>query len=553
MYDPYDYDRDYETKDFKVNNDEEEAKEDSTGLYTDDSKAAEANTNNTETDTKTIGMNSAQYGYDRYSYERKTDTSNKKTEKKAAKKEKKTSGGRRVGLAIACGLLFGVVAASAFQITNYFGSQLEARFSPTVSAVTQAPALSGNSGTVKEVNKVNDGLIKTATEYKGETLNVIYDVTEVVENVMPSIVSITNKGVQEVRMMYGGSMQYESESAGSGIILGENDDELLIMTNNHVVEGAKELSVAFIDEEVYEAVVKGTAPDDDLAVIAVKKADIKDSTMEQIAIADIGNSETLKLGQPVVAIGNALGYGQSVTAGIVSALNRDVIIDNTEYNLIQTDAAINPGNSGGALLNLQGQVIGINSAKFASSQVEGMGFAIPISDAMPILEQLMNRATREKIEEDERGYLGIANNIDLPKDYADALGIPTGVYITEVIKDSPAEKAGLLKGDVLKKFDGIAVSDMTSLKEQMQYYKAGEKVELLILRSDDGEYKEKTVEVTLGTKDVLGDDADEQSSDKDSKDKDKKEIEDYLEDEEEDNQQNRQYEFSFDPFSFFGF
>ncbi|MBQ7563190.1 MAG: trypsin-like peptidase domain-containing protein [Lachnospiraceae bacterium] len=500
-----------------------------------------------------------QYGYDRYEKaEQKTD---KKAEKKAVKKAKtKKAGGGRLGVAIACGLLFGVFAASAFQVTNYFGSRLESRLNTTstVSAVTQTPALSGNTGTVKEVNRVNEGLIKTATEYNGETLNVIYDVTEVVENVMPSIVSITNKGVQEVRMMYGGSMQYESESAGSGIILGENDTELLIMTNNHVVEGAKELSVAFIDEEVYAATVKGTAPDDDLAVIAVKKEDIKDSTMEKIAIADIGNSETLKLGQPVVAIGNALGYGQSVTAGIVSALNRDVTIDNTEYNLIQTDAAINPGNSGGALLNLQGQVVGINSAKFASAQVEGMGFAIPISDAMPILEQLMNRATRDKIDEDERGYLGIANNIDLPKDYADALGIPTGVYITEVIKDSPAEKAGLLKGDVLKKFDGIAVSDMTSLKEQMQYYKAGEKVELLILRSDDGEYKEKTVEVTLGTKDVLGDDADtsDQNSDsKDSKDKDKKEIEDYVEekDKDQDNQQNKQYEFSFDPFSFFGF
>ncbi len=526
MYDPYDYDKDYESK---RDNEEKTDRAFNENGYV-----------NNEAGVKKAEMKSS------------------KEIKRAERKKAGKGSAHKWGTAIACGLLFGVFAAAAFQAVSFAGGRLTERFVPAqVSEVGESVALSSGTSAIKEVGKVNGGVMKTATEWDGKPVTVIYDVTEVAENVMPSIVSITNKSVQEVRSMYYGSMKYESESAGSGIILGENDTELLIMTNNHVVEGSKELTVGFIDDEVYPAVIKGTDQADDLAVIAVKKEDIKKETLDKIAIADIGDSETLKIGQPVVAIGNALGYGQSVTAGIVSALDREVSIDNMSNDLIQTDAAINPGNSGGALLNLQGQVIGINSAKYAAAEVEGMGYAIPISDAMPILEELMNRASRDKVEEDERGYLGIANNIDLPQDYADALGIPKGVYITEVIKDSPAEKAGLLKGDVLKKFDGIAVTDMSNLKEQMQYYKAGETVELLILRSDSGEYKEKTVKVTLGTRDVLGEDADtgdEDNEDEETEEKsgDQKEIEDYIEEDRENGNQG-QYRFNFDPFSIFGF
>ncbi len=532
MYDSYDFDR-------ENNNDEINEEK----IETED-KSLES------TELKEADRYFNQYGAD--AGHDKADIKNDKAQQKASKKKEKKASGRRWGLAIACGLLFGVFTSAAFQAVSIGGSILKERLLPATEITTKqaqenlsAPA----SATVKELSRVNEGIIKTAKEWDGEPVTVIYDVSEVAENVMPSIVSITNKSVQEVRSMYYGSMQYESKSAGSGIILGENDEELLIMTNNHVVEGAKELTVGFIDDEVYPATIKGRDQADDLAVIAVKKTDIKKDTMDKIAIADIGDSETLKIGQPVVAIGNALGYGQSVTAGIVSALNRKVSIEDISSELIQTDAAINPGNSGGALLNLQGQVIGINSAKFAAAEVEGMGYAIPISDAMPILEELMNRATRDKIAEKDRGYHEKANNIDIPQDYADALGIPKGVYITEVIKDSPAEKAGLLKGDVLKKFDGIAVNDMKNLKDQMQYYKAGETVELLILRSDDGEYKEKTVKVTLGTKDVLGDDF----STEEEEAEEEPEAEPEEESENEENGKNKQYFFNFDPFSFFGF
>ncbi|MCR5405807.1 MAG: trypsin-like peptidase domain-containing protein, partial [Lachnospiraceae bacterium] len=324
------------------------------------------------------------------------------------------------------------------------------------------------------------------------------DVSDVAESVMPSIVSITNKSVQEVRSFFGGGIhEYESVSAGSGIIIGENDDELLLVTNNHVVEGAKEISVGFIDDEVYEAVIKGTDPENDLAVIAVKLSDIKDSTMDKIVIATMGDSDALEIGEQVVAIGNALGYGQSVTTGIVSALDREVEIDNLTSKLIQTDAAINPGNSGGALLNMRGEVIGINSAKFASSQVEGMGYAIPISTATPIIEELMNRRTREVVDKKDASYLGISG-VSVTNEVSKTYNIPTGVYISEVEKNGPADKGGIKEGDVIKKFDGVTVSSINDIKEQLNYYKAGEKIKILVKRPDGSEYKDVTVEVTLG-------------------------------------------------------
>jgi serine protease Do len=302
---------------------------------------------------------------------------------------------------------------------------------------------------------------------------------------------------------YGGqgrTYEYETESCGSGIIVGENDEELLICTNYHVVEDAKEITVGFVDDEVYEAVVKGTDSSNDLAVVAVQLSDISDDTMDQIKIAEIGDSDSLQVGQQVVAIGNALGYGQSVTTGIVSALNRSLDLDGyTTAQLIQTDAAINPGNSGGPLLDMNGRVIGINSAKAASSGVEGMGYAIPISTAKDIIEDLMNKKTRtETVSEEDSAFIGITGQ-DVSEEMASLYGIPQGIFITEVSSGSPAEEAGLKKGDIITKFDGSSVSSMSELKSMLAYYAAGEEVTFVISKANDGEYEESKVEVTLGS------------------------------------------------------
>ena len=341
-------------------------------------------------------------------------------------------------------------------------------------------------------------------------------VAGVAAKVMPAVVSITNKSVTEVQDMFGmydmfgwpygygddsgrgNSRTYESVSAGSGIIIGQSDTELLICTNYHVVEDATELSVGFVDDEVAPAVVKGEDSSNDLAVVAVSLDDIKDETLDQISVAEIGNSDKLVIGQQVVAIGNALGYGQSVTTGIVSALNRTIDLDGYNAALIQTDAAINPGNSGGALLDMDGHVIGINSAKAASNGVEGMGYAIPISYAEPILEDLMNRKTRtEKVAEEDSSYMGIYGQ-DVSSEMNRLYRIPQGIYITDVEEGSPAAEAGLKKGDVIVKFDGSSVTSMQLLKNMLSYYAAGEEVTITISQQADGEYTEKKVDMTLG-------------------------------------------------------
>ena len=354
------------------------------------------------------------------------------------------------------------------------------------------------------------------TEEAAETEKVvtgqITGVADIAEAVMPAVVSITNKSVQEVQSLYGtygmygfgsgrGSGRtyvYESESCGSGIIIGESDEELLICTNYHVVEDATEITVGFVDEEVYTAAVKGTDESNDLAVVAVKLEDISDDTLSQIKIAEIGDSDSLRVGEQVVAIGNALGYGQSVTTGIVSALNRTIDLDGYNAELIQTDAAINPGNSGGAPLDMEGHVIGINSAKAASSGVEGMGYAIPISYAGPILEDLMNRKTRtEVVDEADSAYIGITGE-GVSDEMSELYGIPQGIFLTEVQENSPAAEAGLQKGDVIMKFDGISVTARSDLREMLAYYAAGEEVPVVISYQVDGEYVEEKVTITLG-------------------------------------------------------
>lgn len=362
-----------------------------------------------------------------------------------------------------------------------------------------------------QIGTTGDFQLLSTSEIDGAQVNTsgtITGVSDVAAAVMPAVVSITNKTVQEVQSLYGRygrygfgggeTYTYETESCGSGIIIGENDEELLICTNNHVVEGATEITVGFVDDEVYTAVVKGTDASNDLAVVAVKIADISDDTLSEIKIAEIGNSDELLVGEQVVAIGNALGYGQSVTTGIVSALNRTIDLDGYNAELIQTDAAINPGNSGGALLDMQGRVIGINSAKASSSGVEGMGYAIPISYAQPILEDLMNKKTRtETVDEADSAYIGISGQ-GVTDEMSELYGIPKGIYLTEVQEGSPAEEAGLTKGHVITKFDGSSVSSMEDLREMLPYYAAGEEVPVTVSYQSDGEYVEEKLTLTLG-------------------------------------------------------
>lgn len=337
-------------------------------------------------------------------------------------------------------------------------------------------------------------------------------VAEVAAKALPSVVTITNTSVTELENYYGGyygyfygygydsgeTTTYESVSVGSGIIIGENDTELLILTNYHVVEDATELSVGFIDESAAEAVIKGTDASIDIAVVAVQLDDISSDTMSEISIAEIGDSDSLQLGEQVVAIGNALGYGQSVTTGIVSALNRTIELDSYTAEMIQTDAAINAGNSGGPLLDMNGRVIGINSAKASDTGVEGMGYAIPISDVTSIIEDLMNKKTRtETVSEEDSAYIGITGQ-KVSSEMSSVYGIPEGIYITEVAEDSPASAAGLQAGYIITKFDSTSVSSMTDLKNLLAYYAGGETVEIVVSYQSNGTYIEETVELTLG-------------------------------------------------------
>ncbi len=329
------------------------------------------------------------------------------------------------------------------------------------------------------------------------------EITKVVNQVMPSIVSVYNNFTQEVQTFYGETFTQEGESTGSGIIIGKTDNELLIVTNNHVVEGTDNLRVLFIDQETCDAEIKGTDPSNDLAVIAVPIANIKDTTLQQIKVATLGNSDSLKIGETVIAIGNALGYGQSVTTGIISANNREINDNTITGTFIQTDAAINPGNSGGALVNVNGNVIGINSSKIGGDAVEGMGFAIPISRAIPIIEGLMSRETLSKVDENERGAIGISG-ATVTSDVAAAYGMPQGIYVAGIIENGGAANSDLSKGDIITAINDQAVSTMEELQKQLEYYKAGTEVTLTVQRQDgNGEYKEVKVNVTLGSRDTI--------------------------------------------------
>ncbi len=434
----------------------------------------------------------------------------------AGSNQKKSGRGKKALTVVCLGLVFGVTAGAAFSVPVTIANK-ELKATKLEIQQMQESLNAAGSGK-KSLSTTADSLNASNALYNN---NSAANVTAIANNCLPSVVSITNRGVTEVRTMFG-TYQQDAESSGSGIIIGENETELLIVTNYHVVSGSSELSVVFSydedsdDPSLVSARVKGYEADKDLAVIAVSLDDITDEMRSKIKIATIGDSSNLVLGQEVVAIGNALGYGQSVTTGIISALGRNVTVSDDNggsitNKLIQTDAAINPGNSGGALLNMNGELIGINSVKVSSSSVEGMGYAIPISDVQSIIEELMLKETRDVVAEEKQGYLGI-KPIDVTNDIYEAYDMPVGVYIYNVYEGSPAEAAGLVKGNIITKFDGQTIKNREALMSLLTYYRAGETVEIVAMVQSAEGYVEKTFQVTLGTKAVFGEDADDSQS-----------------------------------------
>lgn len=413
-----------------------------------------------------------QYNYYRPDEDRAPENNYYQEPSKPPKKQKKMP--KKVLAVAGLAVMFGVVGGLTFQGTNYVTGRL----------------LGTNNKKTENTSTVSNTQLTTSKS------TISSDVSDVVDSTIPSIVSITNMSVQQVQSFFGGTSQQESKSVGSGIIISQNDTELLIVTNNHVVEGSDNLTVTFNDETSVEAQIKGTDAARDLAVVAVPLESISSETMDNIKIATLGDSDELKVGEPAIAIGNALGYGQSVTTGIVSATGRT--IEGFDGSYIQTDAAINPGNSGGALLNANGEVIGINSAKINNSAVEGMGYAIPISDVSDIITDLMNKETRTKVAESEKGYLGIRGS-DVSSESAQMYNMPVGVYVSEIISGGGAEDAGLTKGSIITELDGSAIDSMETLQNQLGYYKAGEKVTVKVQTpSNNGEYTEQEYTVTLG-------------------------------------------------------
>ena len=430
--------------------------------------------------------------------------------KKKTKKNTQSGLGKKLGIAAATAAVFGLVAGSVFLGVTYAGNQLLPKKENT--QIENTKTTSQNTTPVSKNTTYGDS------------------VSEVAANAMPSMVSITGISIQEIPNYFGfGTQKYEGQSNGSGIIVGQNDTELLIATNNHVVKDTNAITVCFTNqdgtvagsnmltdtsaqentngmdsnetlENAVEAKIKGTDSDNDLAVVAVKLEDIPEDILSQIKVATIGDSDSLTMGEQVVAIGNALGYGQSVTSGYVSALNKQVSSENADSTFIQTDAAINPGNSGGALLNMKGELIGINSAKIAADEVEGMGFAIPISKAQPILDELMSKKTRDLVEDENKvAYMGVRLK-NVTSDASEYYNMPLGVYVDSVEEDGPADKAGIQAGDIILKIDGTSVESANNLQSQLAYYEAGEKIDFIISRADSGEYKEQTVTVELGSK-----------------------------------------------------
>ncbi|WP_072525321.1 S1C family serine protease [Clostridium sp. Marseille-P3244] len=410
-------------------------------------------------------------------------------EQNPPKKEKKGHKGIPKAVAVTgLAILFGIVSSGVFLTSNIIGSRI-------------LGLNSSNESTSASSDKVSNG-----TALSKSSSVVTSDVSEVVDKVMPSIVSITNMSVEEVQSFFGGTYQRQSEGAGTGIIIGKNDSELLIVTNNHVVEGSETLTVTFTDETSVDANIKGTDSAYDIAVIAVPLDSISDDTLNAVSVATLGDSTQLKVGEPAIAIGNALGYGQSVTVGVISALDRSVATTDSQtgemtensVKLIQTDAAINGGNSGGPLVNVNGEVIGINSAKLIGESVEGIGYAIPISDVADLIQNLMNQETKTKVDEADRGMIGITG-ISVSDAFSQQIDMPAGVYVTEVTSGGGADRAGMTKGCIITAINGSSVDSMEALQGQLEYYAKGDTVSLTIqIPQTNGEYEENTVDVTLG-------------------------------------------------------
>lgn len=413
------------------------------------------------------------------------------------KKQEKKKGGfvKKAAAVIALGAFFGVSAGASFYAVRYAADKLGVVAQEETEKPSDKIVMAGSDSAQANVVSQDGGMVNMTAG--AGTATTVTDVSGVVEKVMPSVVSITNTYVETQQDFFGQIRQSEQQAGGSGIIVGKSDTELLIATNNHVVADTDSLKVQFIDGEEVEAQVKGTDSPKDLAVIAVQLKDIKSSTLGSISIAELGDSDSLKVGEGTIAIGNALGYGQSVTTGVVSAVNREVKVDSVEGTFIQTDAAINPGNSGGALLNMEGQVIGINSNKIGGSVVEGMGYAIPISFARPIIEDLMTKTTRVKVEDAQKGFLGISG-VNVTDDAANVYNMPKGIMIAQVYSGTGAEAAGLVKGNIITKFDGSSVSSMEELQKMLGYYAAGTTVEVTVMEGSPDGWAEKVVEVTLG-------------------------------------------------------
>lgn len=449
-------------------------------------------------------------GYEHYQFQQER----KLPDRQAPPQEQKPSEhwnhsfGKRIAMTISLAVIFGLVAGGVFTGFNMAAGKYLNRNETHL-------------GTTQSVSQASDSADTVSGKSIDEIVSENGTVAGVAQASMPCVVAITTVSIQEIQSFFG-THRYRSAGSGSGIIVGENDDELLIATNNHVVEGASTLSVCFIGNDVVNAEeetqnlvsadgdiniedavtasIKGTDPDNDLAVVSVKKKDIPDDTMNQIKIASIGDSDELVVGEQVVAIGNALGYGQSVTSGWISALNRTITLDDgTGSDLIQTDAAINPGNSGGALLNMKGELIGINSAKYADNAVEGMGYAIPISKAQPILEELMNRETRDKVDKEKAAYMGVELR-NRTSDVIKMYNMPAGAFVSGVEEGSAAQQAGVRKNDIIVKLDGQKVSDEKDLLNKLQYYAAGESVEIVVARADSGMYRETSLTLTLGSR-----------------------------------------------------
>ena len=402
--------------------------------------------------------------------------------------KKKHKGAAVVAGVAGLAILFGCVSSAVFLSSNIVGSRILGLDSSA------------------DTSSVSSDKINSGTSLSKSTSVVTSDVSSVVEQVMPSIVSITSMSVEEVQSFFGNTWQKQSEGAGTGIIIGENDSELLIVTNNHVVENSDALTVTFNDETSVAANIKGNDATYDVAVIAVPTESLSSDTLSSLTVATMGDSTKLKVGEPAIAIGNALGYGQSVTTGVISALDRSVATTDSRtgetkedgVNLIQTDAAINEGNSGGALVNVNGEVIGINSAKLIGDSVEGIGYAIPISDVSDLIQGLMNQETKEKVDEDDQGMIGITG-ISVSDAFSQQIDLPAGVYVTEVTSGGGADKAGMTKGCIITALNGNSVDSMDALWGQLEYYAKGETVTLTLqIPQTNGEYEEQTINVTLG-------------------------------------------------------